>query len=736
MARCTFVHQAAFSFLASGSASPSPAPVAVHTGVCTRRLRASSLIASQPLRGLGSLSGGRRVSCHLRQAGTSAASLVASSEDDDGPSTFDADQDGTVLFRYGEQLFSELRARPAFFADVSPFILALEKKNASHVSFVRPGQFGKTTLLSMLEAYYDVKGKDSFHDLFSGLSIYPFSKNASSFHVLRLNFSAVSITPATDVAIKKSLHDQINMQVVQFCSKYKRTINIDPDANVTLQNVAVSLRESSDPLYVMLDEYDRFANSLLTANLHAYQAAIVPIDGQPDSSELLRIFLTFKQIAGMAPGFRTFTTGISPLVLAELSGWTLSIPMGDDPVFSSSLGFTRKELARALQEIGGTSAADREVVLERMKRWFNGYRFYGGQDFEPEHELYNAAQCIFFLNVFKDRRSFRRQVLGGGSSLHPTFMSKIIPRPSHSLVRVLRHRPTVAYAVSVDLLSGEPCSVPVERFEEPFTFDDIVNPESAGTEFALARARTLLYWHGLLTFAGQDGDQVLLKVPNEMVRQLHAQYIMSVMGLADRNSVIGMVRNPSDAGLQEVIQRFIRHPDFGPLTHGSQRDEAACQSSVCGHLHGVISTLKLGNVNAWSEYGFPGGRRADIVMEDAVSHHALILEFKYLSGAKVDLPLSESDKKLFLFGAGAVSLSRKTLLQSGCTYENLRKFVRGRKPRPIRTIDGVLKAGSKQVMSYAQEYVKSHPRRLVRAFTVLVIGTYVVVSEAKAEINA
>lgn len=135
------------------------------------------------------------------------------------------------------------------------------------------------------------------------------------------------------------------MQVMQFYSKYRRTIDIHADANVTPQNVAVSLRESHDPLYIMLDEYDRFANSLLPTNHHAYQAAIVPIDGQPDSSELLRIFLTFKQIAGIAPGFRTFTTGISPLVLAELSGWTLIIPMGDDPMFSSSLGFSRTDLA-------------------------------------------------------------------------------------------------------------------------------------------------------------------------------------------------------------------------------------------------------------------------------------------------------------------------------------------------------------------------------------------------------
>lgn len=269
-------------------------------------------------------------------------------------------------------------------------------------------------------------------------------------------------------------------------------------------------------------------------------------------------------------------------------------------MFSSSLGFSRTELARALQEISGTSAADREVVLEWMKRWLTGYRFYGDQDFEPEVELCSAAQRIYFLRVFKDHRSFRRQVLGEGSVLHSTFMSKVIPRPSHSLIRLLHHRPAVAHAVSVELLSGVPCSVPVERFAEPFTFDDIVNPESAGTEFALARAHTLLYGHRL-TSAGQEIDQVLLQVPKEMVRQLRAQYIMSVMGLADSNSVIEMVRNPSDSSLQEAIQWFIRHPDFGPLTHGSQRDEVACQSSVCGHLHSVISSLKLGNVTGWTE---------------------------------------------------------------------------------------------------------------------------------------
>lgn len=102
-----------------------------------------------------------------------------------------------------------------------------------------------------------------------------------------------------------------------------------------------------------------------------------------------------------------------------------------------------------------------------------------------------------------------------------------------------------------------------------------------------------------------------------------------------------------------------------------------------------------------------------------------------MSVTNVDLPLSESDEKQFFSGTGAVGLSREVLLQGSCTYENLLKCGRGRKPKPIWTIDGVLKSGNKQVFGYAQDYKKSHSRREVHAFAVLVIGTYVVVSEAK-----
>ncbi len=37
--------------------------------------------------------------------------------------------------------------------------------------FLRPRRFGKSLMLNMLAAYYDVAMKDSFDDLFSGLYI-------------------------------------------------------------------------------------------------------------------------------------------------------------------------------------------------------------------------------------------------------------------------------------------------------------------------------------------------------------------------------------------------------------------------------------------------------------------------------------------------------------------------------------------------------------------------------------
>ena len=72
---------------------------------------------------------------------------------------------------YGTSNFGQIREEGYFYADKTPFLQVLEA-GYRHVVFLRPRRFGKSTLVSLLEHYYDLGRKDRFDDLFQGLWVH------------------------------------------------------------------------------------------------------------------------------------------------------------------------------------------------------------------------------------------------------------------------------------------------------------------------------------------------------------------------------------------------------------------------------------------------------------------------------------------------------------------------------------------------------------------------------------
>ena len=56
---------------------------------------------------------------------------------------------------YGRSNFEEIRRKGYFYIDKTPFLPLLESAQVGYPLFLRPRRFGKSTLLSMLEHYYD-----------------------------------------------------------------------------------------------------------------------------------------------------------------------------------------------------------------------------------------------------------------------------------------------------------------------------------------------------------------------------------------------------------------------------------------------------------------------------------------------------------------------------------------------------------------------------------------------------
>jgi len=172
-----------------------------------------------------------------------------------------------MKFPYGISDFYKIISEDYFYVDRTERIRPIEEYGQS-LLFLRPRRFGKSLLLSMLENYYDVNKADEFERLFGHLAI---GQNPTDKHnqylILRWDFSTV--LPTEELAgIKQALYNHINTRLEIFASDYQailgQGIRINPDdAIASFESTMGVVRRSPYRVYLLIDEYDNFANKVL-----------------------------------------------------------------------------------------------------------------------------------------------------------------------------------------------------------------------------------------------------------------------------------------------------------------------------------------------------------------------------------------------------------------------------------------------------------------------------------------
>ena len=172
-----------------------------------------------------------------------------------------------MKFPYGISDFDSLITEQYHYVDRTGHIPLLEKAG-KQLLFLRPRRFGKSLLLSMLESYYDINGAGRFDELFGNLAI---GRNPTAEHnryfVLKWDFSEVSAAGDAE-EIKHNLYRYLNDQISVFADYYQGTlasaIQIDSqDALSSFRSLLAAVRKTGHLLYLLIDEYDNFANELM-----------------------------------------------------------------------------------------------------------------------------------------------------------------------------------------------------------------------------------------------------------------------------------------------------------------------------------------------------------------------------------------------------------------------------------------------------------------------------------------
>src|SRR5262249_10492818 len=159
--------------------------------------------------------------------------------------------------------------------DKTPFLPVLEDMGPSYVLFLRPRRMGKSLFVSLLEHYYDAGWAERFDQLFSGLWIHDHpTPGRGRYLVLPLDFSIVGVDGG-EGTLQQTFLEAVRSRIRPFLMRHgERTpalgafaekIDGYGDAASLMANLMAIVAGAGRELFVIIDEYDNFANRLLSA---------------------------------------------------------------------------------------------------------------------------------------------------------------------------------------------------------------------------------------------------------------------------------------------------------------------------------------------------------------------------------------------------------------------------------------------------------------------------------------
>ena len=401
---------------------------------------------------------------------------------------------------YGVADYAQIRKKNGWFVDRTAKIRDLE--NTAYAMFLRPRRFGKSLIVSMLHAYYDVNFASRFDEFFSGTDIgaNP-TDERGSYLVLYFDFSAVSKNPA-EVQVKFDRY--VSLCCDTFARNYRDRlpegladrILKDVTSDEKINEIVLGLKGTGLKLYVLIDEYDNFTNTILAES------------GQQAYDELCHGGGFFKQFFANlktatsdtdAPVTRLFITGVSPVTMDDVtSGFNIGTNISLMPQFSDLTGFRHDDLRAIADYYGAHCGFDADKAYEDALTWYDNCRF-GSADAPP---LANTTLVLSFFNYLWQTGKYPDDMVDENLR---TDYAKI-----RHLITVNNRLNGNFHALETIVSDGRL----TERLVRSFQAKDIANRENFVS---------LIYWLGITTIVDDDMGTPVFGIPNGAFRQLSAQ---------------------------------------------------------------------------------------------------------------------------------------------------------------------------------------------------------------------
>jgi hypothetical protein len=400
-------------------------------------------------------------------------------------------------------------------------------------------------------------------------------------------------------------------KVVGFYQKwFKNQLNIDvkDKTSSNLQLLLNAILENNDlpRLYVIIDEYDNFANQLITAQKDSLYHELTA-----DDSFLKTFFKTLKEGRKTGAIANVFITGVLPITIDDMaSGYNIANFITLRSKFENMLGFTPPEVEKLLDEIyhdHEIEANTRQEVEAIIKNHYDGYHFVN-PDGEP---LYNSTLLMYFLEQLVEDKTLPTQLLDMNLKTDISWV-RCLTASNPSLTEEFVDQLTLQNNIGYDNRRL------MDKFNRFQFFEKGFFPIS--------------FFHlGMLT----KQDYFYLKLPNLNLRQIFVEYFNEIHHI------------DVSCSYTEIMQRFINEPVLSQLFAGyweqyvSQLPEAIFQQVNENFYRTTFYELCSRYLSHWFlwhvERSYPQGKSdLEFVGKHNEKFAGLrwVIEFKYYSNTK------------------------------------------------------------------------------------------------------
>ena len=287
--------------------------------------------------------------------------------------------DNRKEYPIGIQSFQEIITNNLLYVDKTEFVYRLVKKN-KYYFLIRPRRFGKSLLISTLEAYF--LGK---RELFKGLAIDSHEDlEWKEYPVFHLDFNAQNYSDSDD-----SLAQVLEKNLRKWEEKYGVTFNKDSFSLRFERIIEAAYHKTGLQAVILIDEYDR----PLLQNLSKER-----MERQEKFRNILKGFFGVLKSSDEFIKFG-FLTGVTKFgrvsVFSDLNNLSDITLLRD---YNALCGITETELLENFQ-IGITELSDQyglsyEGTCARLKRSYDGYKFTGWK----AEGIYNPFSLLSAFN--------------------------------------------------------------------------------------------------------------------------------------------------------------------------------------------------------------------------------------------------------------------------------------------------------------------------------------------------